>query len=166
MAPLQSLAEDEALEQPLPSMHEISSMQLREVVASIAAAADDPDGATAAAACCFRLAVLVQRISDEDESVAATALTATLDAMQAHEHVAAVQSAGSEVVAFMCVGARDADAEEHLKARLAHTLQAGGVATVASGMTACAAASNFVPVALAGLLDRTTQSTPRQTDGP
>ena len=136
---LQSLQEDETLEAPLPSPQELPTLPFDQLIAALRAAADSEEGATLAAACCFQLAVLVQRM---DESLVDTdAIVATIAAMGAHSAAATVQSAGCEVIAFMCLGARDAGANELAHAHLTQALQAGGLMAVAEAMNAHADSS-------------------------
>ena len=120
-------------------------MPLAAIAQVLAAAADDSAGATVAAACCFRLAVLVQRMDDgTSESDVGTLIDATVLAMRAHCAAAAVQSAGCEVIAFLCLGAREEGADAAVVARLVRALQVGGVEAVAQGMGAHADASHDV----------------------
>ena len=139
---LQSLQEDETLEAPLPSPQELPALPLDRLISALRAAADSEEGATLAAACCFQLAVLVQRM--DETQVDTDALNATIAAMRAHSAAPTVQSAGCEVIAFMCLGARDAGAHDLARAHLAQALQAGGLVAVAEAMSAHADASTEV----------------------
>ena len=140
MLAMQTLGEDEVLASPLPSLNDISSMTMQQVVSGIqAAASNELAGATVAAACLFHLSNLTQRVYEPGAD--AGALAATVAAMRAHPDSAAVASSACEVIAYMTLGARDADADEDVKSRLADALQAGAVQAVGAAMSAHAATS-------------------------
>jgi O-acetyl-ADP-ribose deacetylase (regulator of RNase III) len=134
---LPSLGEDDAEAPALPALQQVVSMPIAELVSTVRATIDSPEAGAAAlaAACSARLCLLVQRPGADEDAARAGVLAAIVAAMNAHRTVA-VWASGCEVVALVCLGAQDPDADEEVKARLALAVEAGGVAAVVAALLA------------------------------
>ena len=104
---MQTLLEDEALVQPLPALHEVASMDLATLIATLTYAAEiGPSGAGVVAACLICLGILVQRPGMDDAAASGGGIDASITAMGSLSATIGVQTAGCEFLAISLKRAR------------------------------------------------------------
>tara|TARA_B110001452_G_scaffold5303_1_gene4959 strand:+ start:3402 stop:4034 length:633 start_codon:yes stop_codon:yes gene_type:complete len=118
----------------LPNVHEIATLPLRLLLDALSAAASSADGETVAAACCLQLGVLAHRNGLDEAAAEAGAFPAVIAAMNMHRSSAAVQYSGCKVIANMCLGAHDPQADTSTQSRHTMALAAGSLASVVSAL--------------------------------
>lgn len=117
----------------LPNVQEIATLPLHLLLGALSTAASSPEGEPVAVACCLRLGMLAHRNGLDEAAAKAGAFSAVVAAMNTHR-AAAVQCSGCQVIANLCLGAHDPQADASVKSRHAMALAAGSLAAVVNAL--------------------------------